>query len=220
MLLKAKTLIERVMKEETDHANKVNLESAILDLQIALGQKPRTKDVNISGQDTNIQIALLQKQVTDIEANMAKKMNQVIEVISQKKTPTYAEIASKNLPIPQVVITKKPASQPTSQAGNPTTVQEKPAEKSREKSAYREKRPILQTSKNFIKNLDAIQIRDQVNDAFFKKKRRNATNYYNNHQIAIQSIYSNHYYAKLLSKIPGRKEGGLEGHHSTPKGIY
>ena len=39
MLLKAKTLIERAMKEETDHANKVNLESDILDLQIALGQK-------------------------------------------------------------------------------------------------------------------------------------------------------------------------------------
>src|SRR6266511_3629593 len=89
MLLKAKILIKRAMKEETDHANKVNLESAILDLQIALGQKPRTKDVNISGQDTNIQIALLQKQVTDIEANMAKKMNQVLKVISQKKTPTY-----------------------------------------------------------------------------------------------------------------------------------
>ncbi len=37
MLLKAKILIERVIKEETDHVNKVNLESAILDLQIALG---------------------------------------------------------------------------------------------------------------------------------------------------------------------------------------
>src|SRR6266498_4441034 len=123
-----------------------------------------------SGQDTNIQIALLQKQVTDIEVNMAKKMNQVLEVISQKKTPTYAEIALKNLPIPQVVITKKPANQPTSQAGNPTTVQKKPAEKPREKSAYKERRLILQTSKNFIKNLDVIQIRDQVNDAFFKKE--------------------------------------------------
>jgi hypothetical protein len=37
MLLKAKALIERAMKEETDHVNRVNLESAILDLQIALG---------------------------------------------------------------------------------------------------------------------------------------------------------------------------------------
>jgi len=37
MLLKAKILIKRVMKEEIDYANKVNLESAILDLQIALG---------------------------------------------------------------------------------------------------------------------------------------------------------------------------------------
>src|SRR6266536_1144165 len=78
MLLKAKALIERAIKEETDHVNKVNLELAILDLQIALGQKPRTNDVNIkianaSSQDTNIQIALLQKQVTNIEANMAKK---------------------------------------------------------------------------------------------------------------------------------------------------
>src|SRR6266498_2299718 len=152
ILLKAKTLIERAIKKKTDHANKTKLETAILDLQIALGQKPRTKNVNISGQDTNIQIALLQKQVTDIEANMAKKMNQVLEVISQKKTPTYAEIASKNLPIPQVVIIKKPASQ----AGNPITVQKKPAEKPREKSVYREKRLILQTSKDFIKNLDAI----------------------------------------------------------------
>ena len=101
---------------------------------------------------------------------MAKKMNQVLKIISQKKTPTYAEIASKNLPIPQVVITKKPASQLTSQAGNPTTVQKKSAEKPREKSAYREKRLILQTSKDFIENLDAMQIRDQVNDAFFKKE--------------------------------------------------
>ena len=37
MLLKAKTLIERIMKEETDHVNKINLKLAILDLQIALG---------------------------------------------------------------------------------------------------------------------------------------------------------------------------------------
>ncbi len=32
MLLKVKILIERVMKEETDHVNKANLESVILDL--------------------------------------------------------------------------------------------------------------------------------------------------------------------------------------------
>src|SRR6266536_561636 len=49
MLLKAKVLIERVMKEEIDYVNRVNLELAILDLQIVLGQKPRTKDVNIFG---------------------------------------------------------------------------------------------------------------------------------------------------------------------------
>src|SRR6266498_1718710 len=101
---------------------------------------------------------------------MAKNMNQVLEVISQKKTPTYAEIASKNLSVPQVVIIKKPTSQLTSQAGNPATVQKKPAEKPREKSAYKKRRLILQISKNFIKNLDAMQIRDQVNDAFFKKE--------------------------------------------------
>src|SRR6266498_231583 len=47
MLLKAKTLIERAMKKEIDHVNKVNLESAILDLQIVLGQKPRSNDGNI-----------------------------------------------------------------------------------------------------------------------------------------------------------------------------
>ncbi len=74
---------------------------------------------------------------------MIKKMNQVFKVISQKKTPSYAEIVSKNLPIPQVVITKKPASQLTSQASNPTTIQKKPAEKPREKSVYRERRLIL-----------------------------------------------------------------------------
>jgi hypothetical protein len=61
-------------------------------------------------------------------------------------------------------------SQLTGQADNPTTVQKKPAEKPREKSAYRERRLILQTSKDFIENLDAMQIRDQVNDAFFKKE--------------------------------------------------
>src|SRR6266498_3483808 len=42
MLLKAKVLIERVIKEETDYVNKVNLELVILNLQITLGQKPRT----------------------------------------------------------------------------------------------------------------------------------------------------------------------------------
>src|SRR6266536_4494016 len=117
-----------------------------------------------SDQDTNIQIALLQKQVTNIETNIAKKINQVLEGISQKKTPIYAEIASKNLPVPQIIITKKPTSQRinqltsqlTSQIGNPTTVQKKPAEKPREKSVYKEKRLILQTSKDFIENLDAI----------------------------------------------------------------
>src|SRR6266536_2925452 len=105
---------------------------------------------------------------------MAKKINQILEVISQKKTPTYAEIALKNLPVPQIVITKKPTSQRisqlTGQAGNPTTVQEKPTEKSREKSVYREKRLILQILKDFIKNLDVKQIRDQVNNTFFKKE--------------------------------------------------
>src|SRR6266511_1907583 len=97
ILLKAKTLIKRAMKEETDNANKVNLESAILDLQIALGQKPRSNNVNIkianaSSQDTKIQITLLQKQVTDIKINIAKKINQILKIISQKKTPSYAEI--------------------------------------------------------------------------------------------------------------------------------
>src|SRR6266536_2903203 len=130
----------------------------------------KVQEKSESEQDTNIQIALLQKQVTNIKANIAKKINYVLEVISQKKTPTYVEIASKNLPIPQVVITKKPASQLTSQAGNPTTVQEKPAEKPREKTVYREKRLILQTLKDFIENLDAMQIRDQVNNAFFKEE--------------------------------------------------
>src|SRR6266498_5000098 len=84
MLLKAKTLIKKAKKEKTDHANKTNLKSAILDLQITLDQKPRTKNINISNQNTNIQIALLQKQVIDIKANIAKKMNQVLKIISQK----------------------------------------------------------------------------------------------------------------------------------------
>src|SRR6266536_2631831 len=80
ILLKAKTLIKRAIKEETDHTNKTNLESTILNLQIALDQKPRTKDVNISNQNTNIQIALLQKQVTDNKVNITKKINQVLKV--------------------------------------------------------------------------------------------------------------------------------------------
>src|SRR6266511_3419717 len=163
------------MKKETDHENKINLESAILNLQITLNQKPRSNDVNIktantSNQNTNIQIALLQKQITNIKANIIKKINQVLKVISQKKTPSYAKIASKNLPIPQIVIIRKPANQLTNQANNPTTVQKKPAEKPREKSVYRKKRLILQTLKNFIKNLDVIRIRDQVNDTLFKKE--------------------------------------------------
>src|SRR6266536_3279523 len=100
MLLKAKILIKRAIKEKTDHTNKINLKSTILELQITLSQKPRSNDVNIktanaSSQNTNIQIALLQKQVINIEANMIKQINQVLKIISQKKTPSYAEITSK-----------------------------------------------------------------------------------------------------------------------------
>ena len=47
ILLKAKTLIKRVIKEKTNHVNKTNLELTILNLQITLDQKPRTKNVNI-----------------------------------------------------------------------------------------------------------------------------------------------------------------------------
>ena len=111
---------------------------------------------------------------------MVKKINQVLEIISQKKTPIYAEIVLKNLPIPQVVIIKKSISQRisqltnqlTNQTNNPTTVQKKPAKKLREKSAYREKKLILQILKDFIENLDAKQIRDQVNNTFLKKKAK------------------------------------------------
>src|SRR6266536_6059468 len=46
ILLKAKALIERAIKEKTDHANKVNLKLTILDLQIALDQTPRAKEIN------------------------------------------------------------------------------------------------------------------------------------------------------------------------------
>ncbi len=64
ILLKAKTLIKKAIKEKTDHANKVNLKLIILNLQITLGQKPKSNDVNIKtanvfSQNTNIQIALL-----------------------------------------------------------------------------------------------------------------------------------------------------------------
>ncbi len=167
-----KNLLQEICKDENEETDQLQIKILLQIIKKVQKNQPigKVQKKSKSEQDTNIQIDLLQKQVTDIKANMAKKINQVLEVISQKKTPTYAEIASKNLPIPQVVITKKPASQLTSQAGNPTTVQEKPAEKPREKTAYREKRLILQTSKDFIENLDAMQIRDQVNDAFFKKE--------------------------------------------------
>jgi len=65
-----------------------------------------------------------------------------------------------------------------------------------------------------------MQIRDQVNDAFFKEEGETQPTIIIITKIAIQLVYSNHYYAKLLSKIPGRKEGGLEKHHFTPEGIY
>src|SRR6266496_5648197 len=171
-----KNLLQEICKDENEEIEQLQIQ--ILLQMVEKVQKNqligKLQEKAESGQDTNIQIALLQKQVTNIEANMAKKINQVLEVISQKKTPTYAEIASKNLPVPQVVITKKPTSQRisqltsqlTGQAGNPTTVQKKPAEKPREKSAYREKSLILQTSKDFIKNLNTKQIKDQVNDTF------------------------------------------------------
>src|SRR6266498_4211477 len=122
-----KNLLQEIYKNKNEETDQLQIEILLQMVKKAQKNQPigKIQEKSESGQDTNIQIALLQKQVTDIEANMAKKMNQVLEVISQKKTPTYAEIASKNLPIPQVVITKKPASQLTSQAGNPATVQKK-----------------------------------------------------------------------------------------------
>src|SRR6266498_500618 len=175
-----KNLLKEICEDENEETRQLQIQILLQIVKKVQKNQPigKLQKKAESGQDTNIQIALLQKQITNIEANMAKKMNQVLEVISQKKTPTYAEIASKNLPVPQVVITKKPTnhrisqltSQLTDQTSNPTTVQKKPGEKPREKSAYREKRLILQTSKDFIENLDAKQIRDQVNDAFFKKE--------------------------------------------------
>src|SRR6266536_348447 len=172
--------LKEICKDENEETGQLQIQILVQMVKKVQKNQPigKLQKKAESDQDINIEIALLQKQVTNIEVNMIKKINQVLEVISQKKTSIYAEIASKNLPVPQVVITKKPTSQRisqltsqlTGQAGNPTTVQEKPAEKPREKSAYREKRLILQTSKDFIENLDAKQIRDQVNDAFFKKE--------------------------------------------------
>src|SRR6266536_5101541 len=40
----------------------------------------------------------------------------------------------------------------------------------KKKNVYRERRLILQTLKDFIKNLDAMQFRDQINNAFFKEE--------------------------------------------------
>src|SRR6266536_2758215 len=167
-----KNLLQEISKDENEETDQLQIEILLQMIKKIQKNQPigKLQEKSKSGEDTNIQIVLLQKQITNIKANIAKKINQVLKIISQKKTPTYAEIASKNLPIPQIVITKKPANQLTSQAGNPTTVQKKPAEKSREKSAYKERRLILQISKNFIKNLNAMQIRDQVNDTFFKEE--------------------------------------------------
>src|SRR6266536_6048297 len=163
-------LLQEICKDENEETDQLQIQILLQMVEKVQKNRPigKLQEKAESGQDTNIQIALLQKQVTNIEANMTKKINQVLEVISQKKTPTYAEMASKNLPVPQVVITKKPTSQRisqltsqlTNQAGNPTTVQKKPAEKSREKSAYKEKKLIFQILKDFIKNLNVIQIRD------------------------------------------------------------
>src|SRR6266498_3921971 len=175
-----KNLLQEICKDENEETEQLQIQILLQIIKKVQKNQPigKLQEKAKSGQNTNIQIALLQKQITNIKANIAKKINQVLEIISQKKTPTYAKITSKNLPIPQVVITKKPTSQRisqltnqlTGQPGNPTTVQKKPAEKPIKKSVYREKRLILQTLKDFIKNLDAKQIRDQVNDTFFKKE--------------------------------------------------
>ncbi len=101
-------------------------------------------------------------------------MNQVFEAISQEKTPIYTEITAKHqlkkLLIPEVVIIKKSVSRLTDQVDRLTSIQEKNAEKVEQKSAYKEKQLILQTLKEFIENLNSMLVRDQINDAFFKKE--------------------------------------------------
>ena len=91
MLLRAKTLIERAIREETDHANKVNLESAILDLQIALGQKPRDS----------------------IEATWNRKLDQLERNMTAKLEKIYCKMESRLGKHPQAT------SYPTE--SNPTT---------------------------------------------------------------------------------------------------
>ncbi len=79
MLLKAKALIERAMKEETDHANKVNLESAILDLQIALGQKSSPEDQieDLSEEEQFLRKKVMQKSIKPVHQTKDQKLSLV-----------------------------------------------------------------------------------------------------------------------------------------------
>jgi hypothetical protein len=123
MLLKAKTLIERAMKEETDHANKANLESAILNLQIALGQKPRKNDINIKTASTTIE-----NTKDSIEATWNRKLDQLEHNVTAKLEKMCSQMESKLGKHPYPTTSYPTTSQTTSQTTNGQTMNRTPSQ--------------------------------------------------------------------------------------------
>src|SRR6266511_5040929 len=85
MLLKAKTLIKRVMKKKTDHANKANLESAILDLQSALDQKPspEVQIEDLSEEEQFLRKKAIQKSTKPVHQTKDQKLSLVKNLLQE-----------------------------------------------------------------------------------------------------------------------------------------
>src|SRR6266536_1034586 len=85
MLLKAKALIKRVIKEETDYVNKVNLKSAILDLQIALGKKhsPKIQIEDLSEEEQFLRKKTIQKSTKPVHQTKDQKLSLVKNLLQE-----------------------------------------------------------------------------------------------------------------------------------------
>ncbi len=77
ILLKAKALIKRVIKEKTDHANKINLKLAILNLQITLDQKssPEIQIEDLSEKKQFLQKKIIQKSTKPVHQTKNQKLS-------------------------------------------------------------------------------------------------------------------------------------------------
>src|SRR6266511_1537136 len=114
ILLKAKALIERIIKEKTDHANKVNLESAILNLQITLGQKssPEVQIEDLLEEEQFLRKKIIQKSTKPVHQTKDQKLSLMKNLLQEIYKDKNEETDQLQIEILLQIIKKTQKNQP------------------------------------------------------------------------------------------------------------